>query len=72
MRNRIPTRPGRPATKADSAAIKRELIARGLTYADVARVAGTGWFMIYAVINRRKTSSVVMGALDRLGVLRAA
>lgn len=46
--------------------IKRRLRHRGVTYSDVARLAGVTPWMVYAVVNQRKTSRRVMAAIEKL------
>lgn len=51
--------------------VKRAMKRRGVTYDDVARLAGVSWFMVWAVLNGRKVSARVMGAVEKLIALRA-
>ncbi len=46
--------------------LKQRLQAAGVTYNDVARLAGVGWRMVKFVIDGDKTSANVMRAIDRL------
>lgn len=49
-----------------NSALKRRLRERGLTYPVIGKVAGVSWWMVYAVVNRRRTSARVMGAIEKL------
>jgi hypothetical protein len=50
----------------DQTAIKRALLARRVTYGDVARLAGVTWSMVYQVLAGYKTSAPVMAAIRKL------
>ena len=52
---------GKPKVK-----VKRTMKQRGVTYHDVARLAGVSWFMVWAVLNGRRTSARVMTAVNKL------
>lgn len=55
----------RTQTRAQAHLTKR-LHAAGVTYNDVARLAGVSWRMVKFVIDGDRTSAKVMGAIDRL------
>jgi hypothetical protein len=63
--------PGK-VNRREATRIKRSLKAKGLTYSDVASLAGTGWFMVWAVLDGRKTSQRVAETLRKLGGDHAA
>lgn len=46
--------------------IKKALRDRGITYDQVARFVGVSWFMVYAVVNGRRKSARVVGAIQKL------
>lgn len=50
--------------------VKAALRARGCTYRDVARVADRSWYMVWAVVNRRKTSAHVLRAVEKVTGVR--
>lgn len=52
--------------KASPESIKAALRAAGATYDDVARLADVSWFMVWAVVNHRKTSGPVMRAISKV------
>lgn len=52
---------GKPKVK-----VKQSMRRHGVTYDDVARLAGVSWFMVWAVLNGRKTSARVMAAVQKL------
>lgn len=49
-----------------NSALKRRLRERGLTYPVIGKAAGVGWWMVYAVINRRRNSARVMATIEKL------
>jgi len=57
--------PGK-VNRREAARIKRALKAKGLTYDHVARLAGLSWFMVWAVLDGRKTSANVVESLTKL------
>jgi len=46
--------------------VKAALKRRGVKYDDVARLAGVGWWMVWAVLKGDKTSANVIDALVKL------
>lgn len=42
------------------ASLKRRLTKRGVSYTRIAEQAGVSWFMVWAVLNGRKTSRRVL------------
>lgn len=48
------------------AQLKRRLRARGVTYSDIKKLAGVSYWMVYAVVNRRRTSARVLTAIEKL------
>jgi hypothetical protein len=46
--------------------VKKALRARGVTYGDVARLAGVSWSMVYQVLAGYKVSARVMAAVEKL------
>lgn len=46
--------------------LKRRLQIRGVTYPDIAKLAGVSWHMVWLVVNQRKTSRRVTAAIQKL------
>lgn len=46
--------------------VKKALRDHGVTYGDVANLAGVSWHFVWCVVNGRKRSARVMGAIERL------
>lgn len=51
--------------------VKHRLRRAGVTYGEVARLAGVTWRMVKYVVDGQRTSARVMGAIDRLAPPRA-